>query len=346
MEPIDVRPSRPDDDDLRDRHVRAHDRGTFFHLAGWRRVIERVFRHEARDLVAYRGDELVGVLPMMRVPGMLGGSKLISIPYGVYGGPIGDDAHVEQALLDEAVRIADNLRVGHLELRYRDDPGPDLVGSDLYYTFIRDLPEKAEDVLAGMPKKARADARKARKKHGLTMTHGSWYVEDLYRFFVRNKHSLGSPALPASLFHELLQEFGDLVTVHLVRRDREPLAAVMAFSDGDTLIAYYSGTVAGADREYKASNYMYLALQEWAVEQGFRKFDFGRSRADAGAFQFKRHQGFEPEPLHYRYHLVQNRRVPSFTPSNPKTALLRETWKRLPNWCVPPLSARLARYLP
>jgi hypothetical protein len=91
---------------------------------------------------------------------------------------------------------------------------------------------------------------------------------------------------------------------------------------------------------------MYLALQEWAVEHGFKRFDFGRSRLDAGAFRFKVHQGFEPTPLHYRYHLVQDRRLPAFTPSNPKTRLLRETWSRLPPWCARRLSDRLAPYLP
>ena len=67
-----------------------------------------------------------------------------------------------------------------------------------------------------------------------------------------------------------------------------------AFRFRDTLVAYYSGTVPGADRTYSASNFMYAALQQWAVRQGLKAFDFGRSRRDAGAFRFKVHQGFEP----------------------------------------------------
>jgi FemAB-related protein (PEP-CTERM system-associated) len=264
----------------------------------------------------------------------------------VYGGPLGADALAAQELLSAAVRLADNRGVGHLELRYLHDPGPALVGSDLYWTFLRDLPDDPEQVLAGMPKKARADARRARERHGLEMSHGIWYLDDLYRLFLVNKHSLGSPAMPHSFFTELSKVFGDAVQVHLVRGNRLPLAAVMSFSYGKTLIAYYSGTAADADRDYKASNFLYLALQEWAVEQGFTRFDFGRSRADAGAFRFKKHQGFEPQPLHYRYHLVRDRRLPSFTPSNPRTALLRKAWKGLPHWLVSRLSNRLSRYLP
>ena len=77
--------------------------------------------------------------------------------------------------------------------------------------------------------------------------------------------------------------------------------------DGDTLIAYYAGTQPGADRTVSASNFMYMALQEWAVERGFRRFDFCRSRVGSGAFDFKRHQGFEPTQLHYCYHLARSR---------------------------------------
>ena len=341
-----MRAGRPADDEARDAFLADQAKASFFHRSGWRRVVERQFGHEPCDLVAWRGSEIVGVLPLMLCRGMSGRRSLISMPYGVYGGPVAADEAAEQALVEEAVRLADKGKVGHLELRYLWDPGPDLAGSSLYCTFLKDLPETPEGVLAGMPKKARAEARKARDKHGLELSEGSWYVDDLYRMFVKNKHQLGSPALPAALFNALLAEFGREVRVHLVRRGRSPLAAVMSFLDRDTLIAYYSGTAPGADRSYSASNYMYMALQEWAVTQGFKRFDFGRSRRDAGAFAFKRHQGFEPVPLHYRYHLVHDRRIPNFTPSNPKTRLLRETWTRLPEWCVRRLSGRLSTYLP
>ena len=343
---VEVRPARPQEDDARDAFLAAHPHATFFHRAGWRRVVEKVFGHEPRELYAWRGEDLCGVLPMMACRGPLGRRNLVSVPYGVYGGPAALDLVAEQALVEEAVRLSDLSHVGHLELRYLRDPGPDLVGSSLYCTFRKDLPERPEDVLARMPKKARAEARKARERHGLELSEGPWYVDDLYRMFVKNKHQLGSPALPARHFEELLAELGKDVRVHLVRRGREPLSAVMSFLDRDTLIAYYSGTALHADREYSASNFMYLALQEWGVEHGFRRFDFGRSRRDAGAFRFKVHQGFEPTPLHYRYHLVRDRRLPSFTPSNPRTRLLRETWTRMPEWLVRRLSDRLSTYLP
>jgi FemAB-related protein (PEP-CTERM system-associated) len=341
-----LRAGRPSEDARRDAYVRAHPRGTFFHLSGWRRVVERVHGHDALDLCAWRGERLVGVLPLMLCRGFLGERRLISMPFATYGGPLGDEPEVERALVERARLQAEELAAGYLELRCLQDGGLGLVPSSLYSTFVRELPKEAAQVLARMPKKARAEARKARDKHRLELSSGHWYLEDLERMFLLNKHALGSPGLPAAHFRAILEQFERAVFVHLVRQGGTPLSAVMSFAHGDTLIAYYAGTRPGADRDFSASNYMYMALQEWAVERGFARFDFCRSRVGSGAFEFKRHQGFEPQPLYYGYHLVRRRRPPSFTPSNPRTALLRSTWSRLPPWLARALSERLARYLP
>ena len=344
-ERVEVQPITGAGDAVRDAFVKRHAEATFFHLSAWRRFVERAYGHESQELAAWRDGELVGLLPLMLCPGPLGGRKLVSVPYGVYGGPLGVDAAVERRLIDEACRLAERLRVRYLELRCVRDPGTDLAATALYWTFLRELPEDPAEVLAGMPKKARAEARKARAHHGLELGEGEWYLDDLCRLYLSNKHALGSPAFPPEHFTALLEEFEGQVFVHVVRQRRTPVAAVLSFGFRDTLIAYYAGTVPGADRSCSASNFMYMALQEWAVARGFRVFDFCRSRADSGAFRFKRHQGFEPTQLHYRFHLVRARRTPSFTPSNPRTALLRRSWTRLPLWAARRLSGSLARYL-
>ncbi|MEZ6013706.1 MAG: FemAB family PEP-CTERM system-associated protein [Planctomycetota bacterium] len=343
---IEVRRSVAADDAARDAFVEAHPRASFFHLTGWRNVVRDVFGHEPVEFVALDRGELVGVLPVMACRGLRGGRALISMPYAVYGGAIGATQEVEHALFRAAERHAVEQGVARLELRCLDDPGLEVPRSDLYATFIRELPARPEDVLGAMPKKARADARKARKDHGLTLDEGPWFVADLVRLFHRNKRSLGSPAMPARWFSALLREFGDRATVHLVRRESEPLAAVMSFFFRDTVLAYHSGTAEDADRSYKASAFMYMALQEWSIAEGYRVFDFGRSRKDSGPFSFKVHQGFEPRDLNYRYRLVRDRETPSLNPSNPKTKVLRDTWSRLPLWVTTALSTPAAKYLP
>ncbi|MFT5732172.1 MAG: FemAB-related protein (PEP-CTERM system-associated) [Planctomycetota bacterium] len=329
-----------------DAFVDACPKATFFHLTGWARAVCEEFGHEDRGWIALSGERVVGVLPIICCRGLRGGRALISAAYGVYGGPVGESREIEHALFRAAEADAIELKAGRLELRCLEDPGLDLPKADLHATFIRDLPETPEDVLKGMPKKARADARKARKNHELCLFEGRWFVADLVRLFHNNKRSLGSPALPATFFTRLLEIFGKRATVHVVKRGGEPLSAVMSFLFRDQVLAYYSGTGEGVDRAYKASCFMYMALQEWSIEQGYRVFDFGRSRKESGPFSFKTHQGFEARDLHYSFCLVKDTGLPTLNPSNPKTKVLQETWKRLPLALTTRLSGRAARYLP
>ena len=121
----------------------------------------------------------------------------------------------------------------------------------------------------------------------------------------------------------------------------------MSFLCRDTLIAYYVGHAPGANRDVQrraTSSTWRCRSGPW--RRGFQRFDFGRSRKDSGAFDFKQHQGFEPLDLQYRYHLVRDRRPPSLTPSNPRTRLPREVWSRLPLGVTRRLSNLVAKYLP
>ena len=76
-------------------------------------------------------------------------------------------------------------------------------------------------------------------------------------------------------------------------------------------------------------------------------FDFGRSRKDSGAASFKRNMGFVDQPMPYDYVLLgKGAKLPEFHPSNPKLALPRRLWSKLPMVVCNGLGARLSRHLP
>ena len=178
------------------------------------------------------------------------------------------------------------------------------------------------------------------------MEEGSRFLGDLARLFGESKQRLGSPGLPGAWFEALQDELGDRAVCHAAVRAGETVAATMSFVFRDTLVFYYIGTTAEANREFNATNFLTTRLQEWGVEKGLRRFDLSRSRVGSGSFSFKEHQGFVPAPLAYRYALLRSKSLPALTPSNPRTKILQETWAKLPGWLARPLSDRLARYLP
>ena len=345
-EKLVVRAFRDEDERAWDAWLQKHERGTFYHRIGWKRIVEKTFGHDAHYRVAEVGGRIKGVLPLFLARSPFVGTNLISVPYAVYGGPLADDEETLRALTEDAKALGRELRVGCLELRYREDsPVDDAHLSQLYFTFIKELPDDPEDCLKQMPKKARAAARQGRDRHELELACGSWYLDDLYRLFHQNKRSLGSPGLPRDHFQALLDEFGDDCVVHVVRKDLRPVAAVMSFRFGDTFLPYYSGKTPEST-QWNVDNFLYWQLMVDATQYGHRLFDFGRSRRDTGAFRFKEHQGFEAQPLHYRYHLIRKRTPPHFNPSNPKLNLPRKIWSRMPLWLAQKLSGPLSRYLP
>ena len=97
----------------------------------------------------------------------------------------------------------------------------------------------------------------------------------------------------------------------------------------------------------RANNVMYLRLMECAVERGVRWFDFNRTRRDnPGPYDFKRHHGFEPTPLHYQFYLNGSDELPNLSPSNARYALAARVWRRLPLWLTRPAGARITQWVP
>ena len=67
-----------------------------------------------------------------------------------------------------------------------------------------------------------------------------------------------------------------------------------------------------------------------AVAKGCRAFDFGRSKAGTGAFNFKKNWGFDPQWLEYEYYVPGGGKPPEKNPNNPIYARFIKGWKLLP----------------
>ena len=341
-----VRELLPGEDARWDAYVRQHALGTFFHRSGWRKVVEETFRHEPHYLLAEQGRQWLGVLPLFRVHSPFLGRNLISVPYAVYGGALTDDEAAFAALAQHAATLGASLGVRFVELRHREARPGERAGSDLYVTFRKQLPADPDAILPAIPKRARAEVRKARDRFGLQFEETT-DLREFYPLFARNKRRLGSPSLPLRWFRGLSEEFGSDVVVHLVRTpDRRAIAGVVSFCQGDTVYAYYSGSAHGSNHT-GVNDFVYCQLMEWSVRKGYATFDFGRSRRDTGPAHFKKNMGFVAEPLHYEYLLLQpGAQPPQFHPSNPRLKLPQRVWSKLPLFLTIRLGGRLSRYLP
>ncbi len=320
-----------------DAFVMACPQATFFHRAGWQRVLRAAFRHDTHFLYARRDDRVTGVLPLAHVKSLLFGNALTSLPFAVYGGVVAEDDHSARALEDEAQRLARDLRVDHLEMRNLQPRHADWPTQDLYVTFRKPILPEVEANMLAIPRKQRAMVRKG-QKNGL-VSHLDDGVDRFFALYADNVHRHGTPALPRRYFEALRREFGaDCEVQTVTSAEGQPVSSVLSFYFRDEVLPYYAGD-AEAARDLAANDFKYWELMRRACERGVKLFDYGRSKQGTGSFSFKKNWGFEPQPLHYEYRLYKRDSVPQNNPNNAKFKLLIETWRRLPigmaNWLGP-----------
>jgi FemAB-related protein (PEP-CTERM system-associated) len=325
---VTIRPLETGDEERWDAFVEATPTGTFFHLSGWKRVIETAFKHRTYYFLAERDHAITGVLPLTLVKTKLFGASLIANAFGVYGGPVAADEDSLRALEDHAVQLMDQLRVPVLEFRsWTESRSHWPTKSGLYATFRKSIDPSVDNNMKAVPRKQRAMIRKG-IQNGLSSQIDS-SVDRLHRIYAESVRNLGTPVFGKSYFEILKQIFAQRSDIVTITSSDAPVASVMNFYFRDEVLPYYGGGTADA-RRLAANDFMYWEVMRRACERGYRVFDFGRSKLGTGAYDFKRFWGFEPTPLTYQFHLAPGRAIPDLNPLNPKLRIFVELWKRLP----------------
>jgi len=325
-----------------DAFVFACPEATFFHRAGWKTVIERAFGHRTHYLLAQRDGIIVGVLPLTEVNSRLFGHSLVSNVFCVYGGIAAVDEVARAALDTAAQKLARELQVGHLEYRQLKPFHADWPSQDLYFTFRKAIDPDVEANMLAIPRKQRAMVRKGIKNALVVEIDAN--VDHFFKLFADNVKRHGTPALPKRYFALLKDVFGADCEVLTVLHQGRVVSSVLTFYFRDEVLPYYAGDTEDA-RHLAANDFKYWELMRRGCERGYKLFDYGRSKRGTGQFDFKKNWGFEPQPLHYEYFLVNAPRVPEHNPTNPKYRLFIEMWKRLPTPVANALGPHIVKHL-
>jgi FemAB-related protein (PEP-CTERM system-associated) len=315
-----------------DRFVEAMPAGTFFHRAGWAKVIETAFGHATHYSFTERDGAITGVLPLGRVKTWLFGDTMISSPFCVYGGPLAADAESEAALIAHAESLLVRTGASALEFRHLGSAADAVaIGwierPDLYVTFRKTFAGDHQRNMQAIPRKQRAMVRKGIQNGLLSIANRD--VRVLHRIYAESVRNLGTPVFSRRYFQILMDVFGDAADIVTILDREAPIASVMNFYFRDEVLPYYGGGSAAA-RARAGNDFLYWETMRRAAERDSRIFDFGRSKIGTGSFSFKHNWGFEPEKLHYRFRLKPGETIPELNPLNPKYRMFIAAWKRLP----------------
>ena len=115
---VDIKPLDAATETAWEAFVAAAPDATFFHRAGWARVIAKAYGHPTYFRYASLGGRIVGVLPLVHVKSPLFGNALISTGFCTFGGIAAADQGAALALAKNAAELGKSLGVDHVELRH------------------------------------------------------------------------------------------------------------------------------------------------------------------------------------------------------------------------------------
>ncbi len=328
-------------------YVRAHAGATPFHLPEWIIAVARGCGQRAHYLLAESANGAVaGVLPLVEIGSPLFGRAMVSSGFGVGGGILADDNVAVGLLAQAGWTLAEQRRCPTLELRGGPVPGPEWQpDTTTYLGFARDLAADDEAELLAIPRKQRAEVRKALAAD-LEVTKGrnAGDLKAHYAVYAESVRNLGTPVFPARLFREVLREFGESADILTVMERGRAVASVLSLYMNDTVYPYWGGGTHAA-RGARANERLYFALMSHARTRGCARFDFGRSKAGTGAAAFKKNFGFEGVPLTYAKRTAAGAAPREINPLNPRYRVQVAMWRKLPLWLANRTGPMIARGL-
>jgi len=323
---VDVRVER--DERVWTDYVGSHSESTGYHEWAWRNVLERSFGYQSIYFSAWRGDQIVGVLPAVFMDSWLFGRALISLPYLNYGGILADDSASALRLFEQAIEYARGQRCRHVELRHVEQRFAGYPSKQHKVTMLLPLREPSA-LWDGFDRKVRNQVRKAQKSNLVYQCGGGELLDRFYEVFSRNMRDLGTPVYSRKFFAEILRAFPERARVHLVDHEGAPVAAGLTFETRGTVEIPWASSV----REFNhlcTNHLLYWSILESAAARGCATFDFGRSTPNEGTYKFKEQWGAKAVPLCWEYGLIDAATLPNTSPANPKFKLAFSLWKKLP----------------
>ncbi len=326
------------------RYVESNPASSLYHRVEWKHLIETVFGHECYYFYASINEQVVGILPLVRLNSRLFGDFMVSMPYFNSGGAIANSLQIEQQLMLTANELAEKIDSTHIE--YRDDIRRDnLPVRDEKVNMILSLPDSAETLWQSFSSKLRSQIRRGQREKITVNIGGINCLEDFYTVFAQNMRDLGTPVYGKSFFSSILSTFPENSKIIVIRLKNQPVAAAFLLGHNKILEIPWASTIKNVNH-LSINMILYWETLKFAIENKNHYFDFGRSSKNSGTFRFKQQWGAKPKQCYWHYWLKKDTELPSLNPNNPKYKLLINVWKKIPVCVTKYLGPGIVKNLP
>jgi FemAB-related protein (PEP-CTERM system-associated) len=273
------------------------------------------------------------------------GHFLASVPFFDYGGLLADDPAAANQLAGAAVRLAEEVGAGHIELRQSMAADIPWQCQTHKVALAIQVSGNPEDHWSALSSRLRGKIRKARNSGARFEIAGPEKLGDFYRVFSRNMRDLGTPVYPRALFENAMKIFSGSAHLFLVYSGREPVAGALGLQSGDNIDLPWICSHYGFSSMY-ANEFLYWSVLEWTCRAGLRTLDLGRSTRDSGPHRFKSQWKPREKVQHWYCWTAPGQPPPQLSPESRKFRLAVRCWRKLPVPIAGIAGPRIAKYIP
>ncbi|MCI0398670.1 MAG: GNAT family N-acetyltransferase [Chloroflexi bacterium] len=329
-----------------DSYVQSSPHGLPQHLSGWRAVLRQVHGYETHYLMAWQGEQVVGVLPLFLVRSLLVGRQATTMPGGLCAG----DEMVAGALLERGREIAGQARAGQLALHDTRQPWNGLPAMTGHVYWVVDVRPGAEALWSQLDGNVRRQVRLARQ-HGLQVVidRTGRLVGPFYDVLSRFTHQAGTPLFGREFLDSVVETFPGDFNIAVVYLEEQPVGAYFQLQMGRTVYGVWGATL----RQYLPLRPVYLAYWEIIADtaaNGYHFLDMGRSPAGSTTAHFKGQWGGQCHPIYQQVVPVHPgraaRSMAAQVQADGRFQLVRQLWPRLPFSLACYLGPKLRRHIP
>lgn len=296
---MDVRVLSPDQFDAYDAFVAASAPATIYHSRAWAGFLGEAFGAVPHTLLAWDGDRLAGILPLMLKRHPLSGRRLVSLPYSHRVAPLGELAATD-ALWRSAAGRADALGCA-LELR---GTVPEMWSGGQTFPFINTevpLPGNQDALWRQIGKNTRYQIKQAERNNEMVIHEAVSPADfDAADYVIAaNRQSLGSATYRRGFFLKLHHHLSGCIRVMLCLVENRPVAMFVCSLFGTSAIYHYGASLPDASlRRLRPNNLLLWNGLCKAQAAGAHRFDLGTSLpSQEGLIHFKESWGGRSEAL-------------------------------------------------
>lgn len=281
--------------------IQTHPQASVFHTPAWMSALQRTYGYQPVAYVIEDGNRIAGGLPFCKVKSFITGRRLVSLPFSDHCEPLVSCHEQLTEVINIAQADAQPDRCKYLEIRPLTSAGVGLAPSNNVVVHKLDITRNQDALLRTF----HADC--IRRKIARAEREGLHYEEGRSADLLRDFHTLllmtrrrhGIPPQPLRWFRNLIESFGDNLTISVASKDGVPIASILTICFNKTLVYKYGCS----DEQYNAlagSIFLLWRAIQRAQRLGLAEMDLGRSDySTPGLITFKDRWGAAKLPVQY-----------------------------------------------